>query len=238
METVRFANYEELTGHGRRALRADALAIAAAGLRAADPADALARALRVRGRPLARARHADRRPRPRGDEGGRRARPTRSARRDEIVTAIDLTGRRLFLLGAGKATLGMAEVLDELLGPRFADAAIVVKRGAGAGAARCATSRCSRPLTRCPTRRASRAACACRRSPPRRAPATSSSPWSRAAARPWRSCPPRASRWPTRSRRTACCWHRAPTSSASTTCASTSRPSRAVALARPAAARS
>jgi glycerate 2-kinase len=56
----------------------------------------------------------------RGDESGEG---------DETVTAVELAGRRLFLLGAGKATLGMAEVLDGLLGPRFADAAIVVKRG-------------------------------------------------------------------------------------------------------------
>jgi glycerate 2-kinase len=114
MDTVRFANHEELTGHGRTTLRTDALAIAAAGLRAADPADELARALRiegdrllVRGTPIS---GLDRR----GEEG---------------ATVIDLTDRRLFLLGAGKATLGMAEVLDGLLGPRFADAAVVVKRG-------------------------------------------------------------------------------------------------------------
>jgi glycerate 2-kinase len=120
METVRFTNYEELTGHGRTALRADALAIAAAGLRAADPAEALASALRVEGDRLlvrgAPIMGLDRR----GDESGEG---------DETVTAVELAGRRLFLLGAGKATLGMAEVLDGLLGPRFADAAIVVKRG-------------------------------------------------------------------------------------------------------------
>ena len=48
-------------------------------------------------------------------------------------TVVDLAGRRLFLLGAGKATLGMAAVFDRLLGPRFADAAVVVKRGEAGG---------------------------------------------------------------------------------------------------------
>jgi len=111
MAAVRFANYEELTGHGRTALRADALAIAAAGLRAADPAAELARSLRLDG--------------------------------DRLIVSgappavVELTGRRLFLLGAGKATFGMAEVLDDLLGPRFTDAAIVVKRQGRRRALRC-----------------------------------------------------------------------------------------------------
>ena len=43
----------------------------------------------------------------------------------------DLSGRRLFVLGAGKATIGMAAVLDELLGSRITDGAVVVKRGQG-----------------------------------------------------------------------------------------------------------
>ena len=111
MAAVRFANYEGLTGHGRTALRADALAIAAAGLRAADPAAELARSLRLDG--------------------------------DRLIVSgappavVELTGRRLFLLGAGKATFGMAEVLDDLLGPRFTDAAIVVKRQGRRRALRC-----------------------------------------------------------------------------------------------------
>jgi glycerate 2-kinase len=107
-------NYEELTGHGRRELRADALAIAAAGLRAADPAAELARSLRVEGdRLIIRGQSI---------EGLDR-------RHAELDTVVDLAGRRLFLLGAGKATLGMAEVLDRLLGPRFSAAAVVEKKG-------------------------------------------------------------------------------------------------------------
>ena len=164
---MRFANYGELTGHGRTELRADALAIAAAGLRAADPAE-LARALRskaiaciVRGAPIA-ARRRDHEGGDAADAMGltRPARPTvlTRPRGRESVTAVDLAGRRLFLLGAGKASLGMAEVLDELLGPRFADAAVVVKRG-----------QAQHPSLRhievleaahpCPTRRAWRAGC-------------------------------------------------------------------------------
>jgi len=109
-----------LTGHGRRELRADALAIAAAGLRAADPAAALEGSLHLRGdRLVVRGRRID------GiDE-----------RAGDGETVVGLAGRRLFLVGAGKATLGMAAVLDELLGPRFSDAAVVVKRGEAAGRA-------------------------------------------------------------------------------------------------------
>jgi glycerate 2-kinase len=111
---MRFANHQELTDHGRRELRTDALAIAAVGLRAADPAVELERSLLlvgdrlvVRGQPIAGL----------------------DLRLGMDETVVDLSGRRLFLLGAGKATIGMAEVLDGLLGPRLADAAVVVKRG-------------------------------------------------------------------------------------------------------------
>ncbi len=170
---TRFVNYAQLAGHGRRELRADALTIAAAGLRAADPAAALERALRldgdrlvVAGQPIAGL----------------------DSRQPAGETAIGLAGRRLFLVGAGKATIGMAAVLDRLLGPRFTDAAVVVKRGQAASwPSRCATSRCSRPRIRCPTSRALRAGCACSPSPARRSPATCSSASSPAAARPSRS---------------------------------------------------
>jgi glycerate-2-kinase len=114
MDATCFDNYRELTAHGRKQLRADALAIAAAGLKASDPAAELERSLRLEGdRLVIRGRPID---------GLHR-------RRGRCDTAVDLAGRRLFLLGAGKATLGMAEVLDQLLGPRIADAAVVVKRG-------------------------------------------------------------------------------------------------------------
>jgi glycerate-2-kinase len=117
---TRFVNGAQLAGHGRRELRADALTIAAAGLRAADPAAALERALRldgdrlvVTGEPIAGL----------------------DSRRPAGETAVRLAGRRLFLVGAGKATIGMAAVLDRLLGPRFTDAAVVVKRGQAASLA-------------------------------------------------------------------------------------------------------
>jgi glycerate-2-kinase len=118
LEPVRFTNYGELTGHGRKELRADALAIVAAGLRAADPAAELARSLLVEGnRLVVRGQSID-------------GLDRRLGQRDTVV---DLAGRRLFLLGAGKATLCMALVLDSLLGPRFTDAAVIVKRGHASG---------------------------------------------------------------------------------------------------------
>jgi glycerate 2-kinase len=122
MKAMRFANSQELTGHGRRGLRSDALAIAEAGLRAADPAAELAHSLRVEGdRLVIRGQPID----------------GLDRRQGERDTVVDLGRRRLFLLGAGKATLGMAEVLDRLLGLRFANAAVIVKRGqAGASSLR------------------------------------------------------------------------------------------------------
>ena len=111
---VRFRNHAELTGHGRRELRADALAIAAAALAAVDPAAALTGAARLDGDRLV---VAD----PRGGElsdspGGE-------------PQAFELSGRRVFVVGAGKATIGMARVLDELLGARISGGAVVVKHG-------------------------------------------------------------------------------------------------------------
>ena len=103
---ARFLNHAQLVGHGRRALRTDALVIAAAALAAVDPAAALRRALRLEGDLLT---VAD----PRGGD----------------PQVFDLSGRRLFVVGAGKASIGMAAVLDELLGSRIADGAVVVKRG-------------------------------------------------------------------------------------------------------------
>lgn len=116
-----FVNRGELTGHGRRELREHALAIAAAGLRAADPAAALRRLLRLDGDRLV--------------VGGRPVTGLheRLAAGDTIF---DLAGRRVFLVGAGKATIGMAAVLDGLLDPRFTDAAVVVKRGQARAALR------------------------------------------------------------------------------------------------------
>ncbi len=103
---TRFRNHAGLTGHGRRELRADALAIAAEALAAVDPAGALTRAAHLDGDRLV---VAD----PRGGE----------------PRSFDLRGRRLFVAGAGKATIGMARVLDDLLGERIAAGAVVVKHG-------------------------------------------------------------------------------------------------------------
>ena len=74
----------QLTGHGRAELRADALAIAAAALAAVDPAARLRAQLRLDGDRLV------------VDPRGRRA------------PHFDLRGRRVFVVGAGKATIGMA----------------------------------------------------------------------------------------------------------------------------------
>ena len=97
-----FANSDTLVDHGRERLRRDALAIAAAALAAVDPARALRALLRLEGNTLFI-----------GD------------------AAVALGDRRVFVLGAGKATIGMAALLDELLGARIADGAVVVKHGQG-----------------------------------------------------------------------------------------------------------
>jgi glycerate 2-kinase len=128
----RFRNASRLLDHGRRDLRADALAIASAALAAVDPAAALRKLVRVegddlfvRGAPWVGLRPPD------------GASPSLSDVRDEAgETVVPLAGRRIFVVGAGKAGLGMAAVLDELLGPRLTDAAVVVKRGQAAQAAR------------------------------------------------------------------------------------------------------
>ena len=113
----RFVNHGELTGHGRADLRRDALAIAAAALAAADPAAALRGMVTLDGDDLVvtpRAGSCVVTP-----EGDRPGRPLR----------FPLHDRRVFVAGAGKATVGMAAVLDELLGGRIAAGAVVVKRG-------------------------------------------------------------------------------------------------------------
>ena len=102
---ARFTNHAQLTGHGRTELRADALAIAAAALAAADPAANLRRILRLQGDRLVVT--------PPGED----------------PRGFDLRGRRIFVVGAGKATMGMAAVLDEILGGRIAAGVVVVKRG-------------------------------------------------------------------------------------------------------------
>ncbi len=106
---ARFSGFSRLTGHGRAELRADALGIAAAALGAVDPAAALRRRLRLESEALVVDAP--------GGAGEQR---------------FALAGRRLFVAGAGKATMGMAALLDELLGPRIAAGAVVVKWGQAA----------------------------------------------------------------------------------------------------------
>ena len=97
---MQFVNRDTLIDHGRCDLREDALAIAAAALEAVDPVPALRSLLRRDGDTLY--------------VGGK---------------PFALTRRRVFVLGAGKATIGMAAVLDEVIGDHISDGAVVVKRG-------------------------------------------------------------------------------------------------------------
>lgn len=102
----RFLTYERLVSHGRVRLREDALAIANKALFAADPTCALRRSLQLDGTTLFA-----------GD-------PTTGVR-----YPVDLAGGRVFVVGAGKASMDMAAALDDLLGARIADGVVVVKRG-------------------------------------------------------------------------------------------------------------
>ena len=104
----RFVDHAGLTGHGRVDLRSDALAVAAAALTAVDPEAALRRMVTLEGDDLVVI--------PPGDDAGRAQR-------------FPLGGRRVFVAGAGKASIGMAAMLDGLLGERIAAGAVVVKRG-------------------------------------------------------------------------------------------------------------
>lgn len=110
MPTVpeRFVNYQQLVSHRRVRLREDALAIANEALAAVDPARALAGSLRLDGAALWATD------------------PATGAQ-----YTFDLAGRRVFVIGAGKASMGMAAVLDELLGEHISDGAVVAKRGQG-----------------------------------------------------------------------------------------------------------
>ncbi len=103
---TRFINEADLLSHGRVTLRRDALAIATAALAAVDPAEALRRSARVEDATLV--------VRP-GDGSKERRYPLR--------------GRRVFVVGAGKASVGMAAVVDELLGRFIADGAVVAREG-------------------------------------------------------------------------------------------------------------
>lgn len=103
---ARFRTYERLVSHGRAGLRKDALAVATAALAAVATASALRRSVRIDSGTLCVNDPAT------GDE-----------------RRLALRGRRVFVVGAGKASIGMAAVLDELLGPTIADGAVIVKHG-------------------------------------------------------------------------------------------------------------
>ena len=121
----RFPDHEALAGHGRTVLRADALTIAAAALAAADPVVALRDLIRIEGDDLVvrGAPWTGLRPPAADAVAGPDGEPHE--------TVVRLAGRRVVVLGAGKATIGMAALLDELLGERIAAGCVVVKHGQG-----------------------------------------------------------------------------------------------------------
>lgn len=98
-QTVRQAG-AEIAAHGRTDLRRDAVEIAARALAAADPVAAFSRRASLTGDVL----------RIDGD-------------------TYDLKGRRVVVLGAGKASIGLAAHLDRLLGARIAAGCVVVRHG-------------------------------------------------------------------------------------------------------------
>jgi glycerate 2-kinase len=98
------------------------LAVAAAALAAVDPAANLRQIVRLEDDDLVVT--------PPGDEARR----------------FDLSGRRVIIVGAGKASMGMAAVLDELLGGRIDRGAVVVKRGQAVPLARIEVLEASHPV--------------------------------------------------------------------------------------------
>ncbi len=100
-DTPIVVNREELVSHGRRQVRADALAIIEAGIRGAHPARGVRRLVSLAGDVL---RIGDRR--------------------------IDLSGvEHVWVVGAGKASLAIARALEGLLGERISGGIVAVKRG-------------------------------------------------------------------------------------------------------------
>jgi glycerate 2-kinase len=98
---VRVENIEELCRHGHRDLRQDALGIAVVGLQACDGARATSQAVSL-------------------TPGGLRVAGT-----DYPLAP----GARVVVLGAGKATLPIAEALEEVLGDRIDAGAVILRRG-------------------------------------------------------------------------------------------------------------
>jgi glycerate-2-kinase len=95
------SNRETLTSHGNASLRNDAIDIIEHGLQAADPYSAVMRLLKLEG---------------------------------SLLTIGELTidvneFERVFILGAGKASLGIAQALEEILGDLISDGLFVLKHG-------------------------------------------------------------------------------------------------------------
>lgn len=118
---MRIENPDELCAHGLSVLRADALGIAQAGLTACD--------------------------------GARATRETVALTETGIsVAGVEhelLPGAKLVVLGAGKATLPIVEALEDVLGDRIDDGAVVLRRGEVAGLRRIRAYSADHPL---PTR--------------------------------------------------------------------------------------
>jgi len=98
---VRVENLDELCSHGHKDLRADALGIAVVGLEACDGARATTNAVSL-------------------TENGIEI----SGIEYELVA-----GAKLVVLGAGKATLPIAEALENVLGDRIDAGAVILRRG-------------------------------------------------------------------------------------------------------------
>jgi hydroxypyruvate reductase len=105
-------------GHERRSLRRHAVQIFQAGLKAADPVEAVLRHVSVSGNAL-----------------------TAGKRRYELSRI-----RRVFVIGAGKASASMAVALERLLGSRIAGGAINVKYGHTAKLRRVSLKECGHPV--------------------------------------------------------------------------------------------
>jgi len=114
---ARVVNRATLSDHGEVELRRAALDIVEAALAAADPYAATLERLQLEGDRL---------------------------RADGLD--IDLRGRRIVVLGAGKASLRIAEALEALLGPRIGGGLVVAKHGQSAELGRIAVRFAGHPI--------------------------------------------------------------------------------------------
>lgn len=97
----RFSNRQDVCNHGNNRLRTLALDILEAGLEAADPGREVRKHLHLIGNRL------------------------RIFEKDFEISKF----ARIFLMGAGKATLPIAQVLEEKLGEKITDGVIILKKG-------------------------------------------------------------------------------------------------------------